>query len=447
MEPGNISYTELISELQQLQRDYNSLKILYDRAIKETSFRPASPEPHDTPIPDGRNGVSDMIENMLAIKDETIRENESRLQLAIDAVDMAWWNMEVETGAVIFHRRKAEMLGFPPERFKHYRDFTDLVHPDDHESAMEAMRRHFRQEVPTYDTEYRIMTSSGVYRWFYDIGAVVKRSPSGAPLKIIGFVIDITRQKQIETEIRDKNNELRSLLAEKDKFYSIIAHDLRSPLGSFLQILELIEDETMNLTESEKKDLLQRMSSSARNSFRLLENLLQWTQMQRGQMKFQPKEVHLLTLVSEVVSLLDEPARLKTIRLINLIPDIKVYGDPNMLQTIIRNLVSNAIKFTSKNGIIAISAVVSSTQGTIISVRDTGIGMDDEMVNKLFRLDVDTKRPGTSREQGTGLGLILCKDLIEKHGGTIWVESMEGKGSVFNFNIPVRPDLHHDIRE
>ena len=374
--------------------------------------------------------------NHLLSNEETIRENNTRIELAIDAVNMAWWNMDIITGEVLFHKRKAEMLGYPPERFKHYRDFMNLVHPDDYEHAMEAMRSHFKGLAPTYDTEYRILTAHGNYRWFYDIGSIVKRTPEGAPQKIIGFVIDITKQKQAELEILNKNKELQKLIAEKDKFYSIVAHDLRSPLGAFIQIAELIEEDSVSSSGSKKHDLLVRLIASARNSFKLLEDLLQWTRIQRGTLEFNPQMILVNEHVRISLQALLEPARLKNIELVVDITQAEVFADSNMLQTIIRNLTSNAIKFTPAGGVISISAYPLDNGGTEITVKDTGIGMDEDLCNKLFRMDVVTKRYGTNHEQGNGLGLLLCKELIEKHGGTIWVKSEEDKGSTFGVVLP-----------
>jgi PAS domain S-box-containing protein len=376
------------------------------------------------------------MSTVLAQDQEIIRENALRLELAIDAVDMAWWNLDVPTGEVLFHKRKAEMLGFPPERFRHYSDFTALLHPDDYEPVMQAMRNHFTGIAPTYETEYRILNSEGKYRWFYDIGSVVKKDDKGAPLKIIGFVIDITKQKMVEIEIKRQNDNLQVLLAEKNKLMSIIAHDLRGPLGAFLQLTELIQEDFFHMTDEAKREMLARLGSSAANSYNLLENLLQWSKMQTSRFEFNPVRLNLFEVTDECLKLSGEQARLKEVRLVNEVTaETWIFADPFMVRTILRNLVTNAIKFTGQHGTVTISSKAAEDNKHHIWVQDTGIGMNKILVDNLFRIDYSTKRPGTANESGTGLGLLLCKEMVEKHGGRIWVESEDKKGSTFHFTI------------
>lgn len=228
---------------------------------------------------------------------ESIKEDRIRIELAIDAVDMAWWGMDVVTGKVEFHKRKAEMLGYPPEKFTHYKDFTDLVHPDDYEVAMESMRNHFKGIAHTYETAYRIKTAQGTWKWFYDIGAVIKKDENGAPLKIVGFVIDMTNQKATEEELQKANYELQKTNAEKDRFFSIIAHDLRSPIATLIQTTEILNDEDEELTEEEIGLLLNNLGHSAKSAFKLLENLLEWSRMKSGRISFEPVLLPLKNLV------------------------------------------------------------------------------------------------------------------------------------------------------
>ena len=196
-------------------------------------------------------------------------------------------------------------------------------------------------------------------------------------------------------------------------------------------------DESQHFTDVERKDLTLGLSLSARTTFNLLENLLEWSQMDRGLTDFRPQNLDITVLVTECITILAEPARRKEIGLIVNIPgDIVVFGDKNMVQTVIRNLLSNAIKFTPCEGTITISAKSAENGMTVISVKDTGIGIPDAIRNNLFRIDANTKRPGTNGEQSTGLGLLICKEFVEKNGGEIGVESSQEGGSVFNFTIP-----------
>jgi signal transduction histidine kinase len=179
------------------------------------------------------------------------------------------------------------------------------------------------------------------------------------------------------------------------------------------------------------------MKNSATNLFRLLENLLNWARMQKGRITFTPEIMVLLPVVGESVEILREQAKTKKIQIDLDIPDdLEAYADKNIFQTIIRNLVSNAIKFTHRGGNVLISAFRATDREVQISIRDTGIGMDQELVDNLFRIDVKTNRKGTEGELSTGLGLLLCKEFVEKHSGKIWVESKEGKGTVFHLSLP-----------
>jgi len=262
----------------------------------------------------------------------------------------------------------------------------------------------------------------------------------GKIVGIEGFIIDATDRKQAELEIKLKNEELNKANAEKDKFFSIIAHDLRSPFQSFLGLTKEMAEEFSRLTKDEMREIAVGMRDSAANLFRLIESLLQWSIMQQGLMPFNPKAVLLLPIVNESVAMVLEPARNKGIEITSHIPDdIKVLADSNMLQSVIRNLVSNAVKFTAKGGSINLSAKYAGDNNVEISIKDSGIGMSSKMVDNLFRVDVRTKRKGTEGEPSTGLGLLLCKEFVEKQGGKIRVESEEGKGSVFYFTIPCNP--------
>ena len=242
---------------------------------------------------------------------------------------------------------------------------------------------------------------------------------------------------QQSLELKKQRKELQELNATKDKFFSIIAHDLRGPFNGFLGLTQLMAEELENLTSEEIKDFTLSMRNSAADMFRLLENLLEWARMQQGLITFNREIAQLAPMVDESIAIILEPAKIKGIEINLDIPaDITVFADRNILQTVVRNIVSNAVKFTPKGGKIKVSAKATNHNNVEISIEDTGIGMSSKMIDDLFRLDVQTNRKGTEGEPSSGLGLILCKDFIEKHGGKIWVESEEGKGSIFLFTIP-----------
>ena len=262
----------------------------------------------------------------------------------------------------------------------------------------------------------------------------------GPNKKVLGFftiVADITELKIKEQKIKEQNQELTELNTSKDKFFSIIAHDLRGPLGGLMGLTELMADETKQFTPEQNKELKLTLSHSTRNIYTLLENLLEWSQIQQGNIAFSPQMLDLRKLVNDCMKSVAESAEKKAIEIVTDIPaETKVFADINMLQTTIRNLATNAVKFTQHRGTVTISFNVADNGSAIISVKDTGIGMSKKLLDDLFKLDVDTRRKGTNGEPSTGLGLLLCKEFVEKHGGNLWVESEEGKGSEFNFSIP-----------
>lgn len=258
-------------------------------------------------------------------------------------------------------------------------------------------------------------------------------------------MVDISELKRTDAELILKNEQLLKLDAEKNKFFSIIAHDLRGPFSSFLGLTQLMTEVLPTLSMTEIQEIAVSMRNSAANLFGLLENLLSWTRMHQGLIPFNPQVVQLFPIVENSISVGLEPAKNKGIEIAYNIPDgMEVYADSNILQTVIRNLVSNAVKFTHKGGKIILSAKKIQDKNVEISISDTGIGMSREMVENLFHPIVQTIRKGTEGEPSTGLGMILCKEFVEKHGGRIWVESEVGKGSDFKFTLPMNRDYEKE---
>ncbi|MEI6680111.1 MAG: ATP-binding protein [Mariniphaga sp.] len=248
--------------------------------------------------------------------------------------------------------------------------------------------------------------------------------------------VDFTQHKKAERDIQLKNEYLQQNNIEKNKFISIIAHDLRSPLGGFIGLTELMSEGLSGMTSDEIQQIAFLMRKSSTNIFRLLEDLLEWSRMQQGLTLFVPKSFKLIAKIGDGLVLALEAAKAKDITIFYAIPeDLKVFADSNMLEFIIRNLVTYAVKFTHKGGLITVSAKAVSNQEVEIKIEDTGIGMDEKMLKNLFLLHVNTNRQGTMGESTSGLGLILCKDFIEKLGGKLLVESHEGKGSTFRFTL------------
>jgi PAS domain S-box-containing protein len=255
-------------------------------------------------------------------------------------------------------------------------------------------------------------------------------------------MVDITERKKAELLIRRQNQELIKINDEKDKFFSIIAHDLRGPIGNFMGLTERMAEGMKDMTIDQLQEIATVMKKSSSNLYSLLGNLLEWSRMQRGLITFEPFSFLLKPKIFEIIKYATDVAANKEIVVSSCIPDkLEVFADENMLASIIRNLVDNAVKFTPKGGNISISACTIPGNKIEISITDSGIGMNKDIVENLFNHNINTSRKGTEGELSTGLGLMICKDFIEMHGGVITIESKAGEGSTFRFTIPVTDSL------
>lgn len=256
--------------------------------------------------------------------------------------------------------------------------------------------------------------------------------------EIVAIYDDITERKQAEQALKESEAKLKESNATKDKFFSIIAHDLKSPFNSMIGFSEVLNEKFDEYNIEKQKKFISIINQELQGTYKLLENLLYWSRSQRGTIDFKPERLNLYLLVNETNKLLVNLAQNKSINLINQIPEnINVEADRDMLLSIIRNLISNAIKFTPKCGEISIKAKLTKDDKFVkILVIDSGVGISKETQSKLFDIGENTTTKGTENETGTGLGLILCKEFVERHGGEIWVESELKKGATFNFTLP-----------
>ncbi|MBW4359958.1 tetratricopeptide repeat-containing sensor histidine kinase [Flavobacterium taihuense] len=243
-------------------------------------------------------------------------------------------------------------------------------------------------------------------------------------------------KRKINLKLKKKNKIISNINKQKDKFFSIIAHDLRGPFNGFLGLTELLAEDIDDMDKEEIQFAAINMRNSAKNLNLLLENLLEWSRMEQGLIPFSPQKINLTEAVKQCTATLQDAANKKNILIeTNIDKNISVFADYHILQSVIRNILSNALKFTPKNGTVKIQAR-ENQKNTVISIIDSGVGMDTKMVKNIFQLDAKNNRIGTDGEPSTGLGLILCKEFVVKHGGKIWLESEVNKGSIFYFNFP-----------
>lgn len=263
-----------------------------------------------------------------------------------------------------------------------------------------------------------------------------KESTSGDILAL-GVSRDVTERKRLERTLKEKNVALEYANRAKDTFFSIIAHDLKNPFNGLMGVSNLLQIQLENNNIKEAKELASIIQSSSLQGFKLLNNLLDWTRMNSGRIDIKIENINLRDLINENIALLSANTQEKQIT-IHFDPsmDTTAFSDRNMLNTIIRNLLNNAIKYSHRNGKIELALRNDNCMATI-QVKDNGIGIESENLEKLFRIDASFRQKGTLNEQGTGLGLVLCRDFVNQLGGEISVESTPGMGTTFEFTVPL----------
>jgi PAS domain S-box-containing protein len=397
--------------------------------------------------------ITDITEKKKTEKE--LIESEERFRQITETIQDVFWMSELNMKRIYYVSpafekiwgRSAQSLYDDPA------SGVESVHPEDREKFMKIFNIH--SPSGPFTVEYRIITPSGEIRHLLDRGFPIYNDIDNQVIRYVGVAKDITDQKEAARKIQQINEELEHKVNErtielteaniqlnesnatKDKFFSIIAHDLKNPFNSILSHAQLILMNLEMMDSIKIRKNIKHISSSAESAYRLLENLLEWAKAQTGGLTFQPEETDLNTLfltaqestqniaIHKKISVMVEPADI-----------IIVNVDVNMINAVFRNLITNAIKFTPSEGKITLKAIPEGDK-VIVSVADTGVGMSRETISKLFKISEKVSKPGTENEPGTGLGLILCKEFVEKNGGTINVESEEGRGSIFSFSLPV----------
>lgn len=360
--------------------------------------------------------------------EEELRKNKALLFENEKIIKVGGWEYTVETkkmywtdGLYEIHEMKKN------DRIDHIAESLKCYLPEDREKIMQEFQNCVNKGI-AYDSKYKFITHKNNQRWIRTRTSPVYEN--GKIVKVIGSVADITEIKETETKLKELN-------ATKDKLFSIIAHDLRSPFNSILGFTEL----AINNVKSKEYENLEKhlgfVEKSARRSYNLLNNLLQWSRLQTGSIHYNPVKLELNSLLSDVTHLLEANIKEKRLNIdYNMPESFELVADRQMLETIIRNLVSNAIKYSHTDGRIKISAL-REEKNNKIQIKDYGIGINKKNAQKIFHTNGELIQKGTNGENGTGLGLVLCKDFIDKHCGEIWVESERNKGASFTFTIPI----------
>jgi PAS domain S-box-containing protein len=378
--------------------------------------------------------------------DKALAEERNLLRTLID--NLPDFIYVKDSGSCFLLANKATLASFGltmPEELVGKTDF-DLHPPERAQQFFEDERRILDSGQPLINREETVFDQSrNATTWLLST-KIPLRDSQGKITGLVGINRDITKRKQAEAglleahnELQAKNEQLRELNASKDKFFSIISHDLRSPFTALLGYIEVLGKQVEHVSRTALKEYIAKLSVSAERLYALLENLLTWSRLQRGAMEYAPEQFDFKEIVDDMVELFTSNAEQKQIGLFSAVQEtLVVYADYAMVNTIMRNLISNALKFTPTGGNITIAARYEA-HDVEVAVSDTGNGMSPETIAKLFRVDVHPTTTGTAGETGTGLGLILCQDLVQKNGGKIWVESEVGKGTTFRFTLPMLP--------
>jgi PAS domain S-box-containing protein len=400
---------------------------------------------------------------------ESIFDERNQLNTLIDNMPDLIYIKDRQSRFIMGNKKVAAVMGTIPKNLIGKTDFDFYTYDlasrfyNDEQVLMKTGKPKINYEEPGLDEHgNRIVLSTT---------KVPLKNKRGEVVGLVGIGRDITRLKNIEKELRKKtddlqdtnqlleerqeeiqqqaeelnsqtdnlrrvNIELERLNKTKDKFFSIIAHDLKNPFHAIIGFSELLRKDFHSMDDKQKIGLLELINVSSQSAYSLLENLLQWARSQTDKIKFTPENIDISEIVKSAVDLHSISAEKKKIKIKSHIRDKHlVYADKNMITTVIRNLISNAIKFTRSNGKIEVSCN-DNEKDIEITISDNGIGIDKDNLDNLFRIDAYYSTTGTLGESGTGLGLIICKEFIEKNGGNIKVVSEEGKGSAFSFTLP-----------
>ncbi|MFH1194951.1 MAG: PAS domain S-box protein [bacterium] len=373
---------------------------------------------------------------------QLFKESEERYTSIAEIINEFMWVAERRGGKLktIFYTDAVKRItGYTKDELLNISNlWYKIIHPNDLHNVFTKLKRLYRDLGRSFDEiEYRIFNNLGNIVWIKNKINVL-RDTNGTIYRIVGLVSDISVSKRAEEELKKSADNLKKMNETKDRFISIVSHDLRTPFSSILGFTDLLLTDR-NLPEDKQVQYITYIQESSKNMLSLVNSLLDWTRLQTGRITFEPERVNARLIVVKAIQMLTGNAIKKNITIEStLSDDIHVHGDENLLLQAFLNLISNAVKFTSTGGTIIISSSPSLGKKQILfCVKDTGTGIRAEDVEKLFRIDAKFTTNGTAGERGSGLGLSLVHDIIQKHGGEIWVESEIGKGSEFKFTIPV----------
>jgi PAS domain S-box-containing protein len=377
----------------------------------------------------------DLLEEIRQLKEEKLKNERLLLRTVIDNLPATIYCKDLEGRKTLVNRAELIMIGAKAEEEVLGKTDFDFYPKEIAEGFFADDQLVIQKNQPVINREEYLIDKNGEKRWLLT-SKIPMLDDNGIVIGLVGIGRDVTDRVKISKEIQLRNEQLTQLNAEKDKFFSIIAHDLKSPFTGLLGLTELMVESSDSFTKEEFVEYSKSINKASKKLYKLLENLLEWAQVQRGTITFTPINLDLAQIVAQSIDTIYQRALQKKITIVNEITSPQtVYIDEKMTQTVLRNLLSNAVKFTKSGGRVFIRAESIDEKRLRVSVEDTGVGIPKEDIERLFRIEQKVCSLGTEGESSTGLGLLLCKEFVEIHGGRIWVESETGKGSKFSFTV------------
>ncbi|MBK7632462.1 MAG: PAS domain S-box protein [Ignavibacteriales bacterium] len=364
---------------------------------------------------------------------QKISDARKKYEMVIKASKAGVYEIDPITFEIDCEESLAEVFSYSIQEVKD-KGWGNLLPIEDYNKKKELLSNLLQDKIKSYSLEHRVIKKDGSLAWALSHGSLV--TDTHGKSKIVGTLTDITERKINEERLKKYSEDLQKSNSAKDRFFSIISHDLRNPFNSLLGFSELLANNIEDLTEQEVKDSAKTLHRTATNLFNLLTNLLEWSRLQTGNFSFEKSEFSICIIVNHVLSIFSDSFEAKNLKLTKETDlEINVLADQNMIEASIRNLVSNAIKFTHDGGTITVGCKTNGDKAEVF-VKDTGVGLSSEDQERLFKIEKQFTTEGTKNEKGTGFGLLLTNELIKKNDGTIKVTSKKESGSTFTIVLP-----------
>ncbi|MBN2639338.1 MAG: PAS domain S-box protein [Bacteroidales bacterium] len=372
------------------------------------------------------------LENKIKELEQRLQVNQELLEKSIDVI----WKMDLRLRFTYVTPSVYSATGFTPQEWvgsklsshASFREFMKMAR-----IAFSIIKGYSENDVEVFEAVVIHKNGTPID---VEIAGKVLFNKMGLPIEVIGSTRVITERKMAERELEKKTQQLKESNAAKDRFFSIVAHDMRNPFNALIGFSELLENEVIDNKNDNIKHYSSMINKTLLKSYEYLNNLLEWSRLQLDKIEFKPETLNLKLLIEETADMLNAQSESKNIVVQHKIPgNINIIGDKNMLKTVLMNLTSNAIKYSHSNNRILITAKILKNH-VVVFITDNGVGLRPEEKEKIFRIEEIYSTKGTNNEAGSGLGLILCKEFIKKHHGEIGVESQFGNGSTFWFKIP-----------